>query len=147
MTIPPFYWTLLGEIALVLIGVLSTVIVVVLKDRKKLREYSEYLKDIIKKLKEKLKHKEEQDNQERVLDLLNALIEHVREQYQTQYGNEIASASDADRPSVDKFILIAGYQTILAELSALENSNEPEIAWEKIRNELTALIQNYLDPA
>jgi len=136
----------MGEIALVLIGVLSTVIFVILKDRKKLREYSEHLKDIIKNLKDKLKSNEEQDSQERVLGLLNDLIEHVREQYQTQHGNEIASSSDDDKLSVDKFILIAGYQTILAELSALENSNEAEVVWEKIKNELTPLIQNYLQP-
>lgn len=146
MTIPPIYWTLLGEFALILIGVLSTVIFVVLKDRKQLREYSEHLKDIIKTLKQKLKNAQEQEGNERVLELLNALIDHVREQYQSQYGNEIASSED-DLPSVDKFILISGYQTMLAELTALENSNEAEVAWEKIRNELTPLIQNYLQPA
>ena len=145
MTIPPLYWTLLGELALVLIGVLCAVIFVILKDRKNLREYSDYLKDVIKKLKKKLKEHEEQQDKERVVALLEEMIEHVREQYQSQFGNEIPSTdSEEDKPSVEKFILISGYQTMIAELSALENSNEPEVAWEKIKSELTPLIQNYL---
>ena len=150
MEIPPIYWTLLGEIALVLIGVLSTVILVVLKDRKKLKEYSSYLKEVINKLKKKLAQSETEQDQERVLELLNALIEHVREQYQAQFGNSIApeagEESADDLPSVEKFVFIAGFQTIIAELSALENSNDPETAWTKIQNELTPLFQNYLDP-
>ncbi len=150
MEIPPFYWTLLGEIALVAIGVLGAVIVVVLKDRKKLQEYSTYLKDVIKKLKKKLAQSESEQNQERVLELLNGLIEHVREQYQSQYGNDISPADgediDDDKPSVEKFVLIAGFQTMIAELSALENSNDPETTWAKIQNELTPLFKNYLEP-
>lgn len=146
MTIPPIYWTLLGELAVVLIGVLCAVIIVILKDRKKLREYTGYLRDVIKKLKKQLKEREEQDSQERVLALLHALVEHVRGIYQTQYDNEIPPTSEEDdKPSVEKFILIAGYQMILAELSALENSNEADVTWEKIKNELTPLIENYLN--
>ncbi|MCW8929731.1 MAG: hypothetical protein OQL19_05790 [Gammaproteobacteria bacterium] len=160
MEIPPVYWTLLGEIALILIGVLATVIIVVLKDRKKLKEYSHYLKDVIKKLKKKLAQHESEQSQERILELLNGLIEHVREQYQVRFGNTLAlneeskeddeSEEDADKaddlPSVEKFVFIAGFQTIIAELSALENSNDPDVTWTKIQNELTPLFQNYLDP-
>jgi hypothetical protein len=150
MEIPSMYWALIGEIALVLIGVLIAVIVVILKDRKKLKEYSDYLKDVIKKLKKKLQESEDKQNQERVLALLNALIEHVREQYQVQYGNDIEPSNEEnaadDRPSVDKFVFIAGFQTMIAELSALENSNEPDVTWEKIKNELTPLFNNYLEP-
>lgn len=150
MVIPTVYWTILGEIALVLIGVLIAVIVVILKDRKKLKEYSFFLKDTIKDLKKKIQVYEAQQNQERVQELLKALIEHVRQQYQSLYGNEVASLeteNDQNNPlSVEKFILIAGYQTIIAELSALENSNEPEVTWEKIKSELTPLIKNYLNP-
>ena len=54
MEITSVYWTLIGEFAAVLIGVLIAVIVVILKDRKKLKEYSDYLKEVIKKLKKKL---------------------------------------------------------------------------------------------
>ncbi len=151
MEIPPFYWTLLGEIALVIIGVLGAVIVVVLKDRKKLQEYSGYLKEVIKKLKKKLAQSESEQNQERVLELLNELVEHVREQYQSQYGNDIAPAEGEDSnsddiPSVEKFVFIAGFQTMIAELSALENSNDPKTTWTKIQNELTPLFKNYLEP-
>ena len=151
MGIPPVYWTLLGEIGLVIIGVLGAVIIVVLKDRKKLKNYSYSLKEVIKKLKKKLQEREDEQNQERILELLNALIEHVREQYQAQFGNDIAPTeeeeSDAsDVPSVEKFVFIAGFQTIIAELSALENSNDPETTWTKIKNELTPLFQNYLEP-
>lgn len=149
MVIPPIYWTLLGEIGLVIIGVLGMVIIVVLQDRKKLREYSSYLKEVIKKLKKKLEQSESEQNQERVLDLLNALIDHVREQYQVKFGNSIEpdEKEDADTaPSVEKFIFIAGFQTIIAELSALENSNDHEMVWIKIQNELTPLFTNYLDP-
>ena len=151
MAIPPVYWTLLGEIGLVIIGVLGAVIFIVLKDRKKLKEYSVYLKEVIKKLKKKLAQAESGGNQERVLDLLNALVEHMREQYQSQFGNTLdsgeSSAEEADTlPSVEKFIFIAGFQTIIAELSALENSNDPETTWEKIKSELTPLFTNYLDP-
>jgi len=143
------YWTLIGEIGLVLIGVLGAVILVILKDRKKLKEYSDYLKGVIKKLKKKLQQIENEQDQERVLDLLNALVEHVRGQYQSQFGNNIASAEEdkGDKiSSVDKFVLIAGFQTMIAELSALENSNDPETTWIKIKNELTPLFQNYLAP-
>ncbi|MCU7831635.1 MAG: hypothetical protein KZQ56_03285, partial [gamma proteobacterium symbiont of Lucinoma myriamae] len=150
MEISSVYWTLIGEIAAVLIGVLIAVIVVILKDRKKLKEYSDYLKEVIKKLKKKLQESEDKQNQERVLALLNALIEYVREQYQAQYGNDIAPSNEEeavdDRPSVDKFVFVAGFQTMIAELSALENSNEPDVTWEKIKNELTPLFNNYLEP-
>ena len=151
MGIPPVYWTLLGEIGLVIIGVLGAVIIVVLRDRKKLKNYSDSLKEMIKKLKKKLQEREDEQNQERILELLNALIEHVREQYQAQFGNEIApteeeDADASDVPSVEKFVFIAGFQTIIAELSALENSNDPETTWTKIKNELTPLFQNYLEP-
>lgn len=150
MTIPPIYWSLLGEIALVIIGVLGTVIIVVLKDRKKLNEYSFYLKSVIKKLKKKLQDREDEESQERVLALLNALIEHVREQYQSLFGNAMLpeeNETEADnKPSVEKFVFIAGFQTMTAQLSALENSNDPETAWAKIQNELTPLFYNYLAP-
>lgn len=157
MEIPPFYWTLLGEIALVLIGVLSTTIAVVLKDRKKLKEYSTYLKGIINKLKKKLAQSESELNQERVLALLNGLVEHIREQYQSEYGNSITPDDNENNlddnehhsdnlPSVEKFVFIAGFQTIIAELSALENSNDPETTWTKIKKELTPLFKNYLEP-
>ncbi len=150
MTIPPVYWSLLGEIALVIIGVLGAVIILVLKDRKKLNEYSLYLKSVIKKLKKKLQEHEDEQNQERVLALLTALIEHVRVQYQTLFGNTIVpeeNDSETDNtPSVEKFIFIAGFQTMTAQLSALENSNDPETAWSKIQNELTPLFNNYLAP-
>jgi Sec-independent protein translocase protein TatA len=146
MSIPPVYWTLLGEIALVIIGVLAAVIIVVMKDRKKLKDYSGYLKDTIKKLKKKIKEKEEQESQERALAMLKAIIEHVHSQYQARYGDDIPDKNEEDdKPAVDKFIMIAGYQIMTAQLSAMENSNEPEIAWEKITNELTPLIQNYLN--
>ena len=36
MEIPPIYWTILGEIAIVFIGILIAIIVVILKDRRKL---------------------------------------------------------------------------------------------------------------
>ena len=151
MGIPPVYWTLLGEIGLVIIGVLGAVIIVVLRDRKKLKNYSDSLKEMIKKLKKKLQEREDEQNQERILELLNALVEHVREQYQAQFGNDIApteeeDADASDVPSVEKFVFIAGFQTIIAELSALENSNDPETTWTKIKNELTQLFQNYLEP-
>ncbi len=148
MTISPLYWTLLGEIALVLIGILSAVLIVVLKDRKNLKEYSDYLKEVIKKLKKKLARNKNEQDQERVLELLNSIIEHVREQYQVLFGGSLDenNTDENDLPSVEKFIFIAGFQTIIAELSALENSNEPEVAWTKIQNELTPLFKNYLDP-
>ncbi|MCU7938260.1 MAG: hypothetical protein KZQ64_10435 [gamma proteobacterium symbiont of Bathyaustriella thionipta] len=150
MEISPVYWTILGEIGAVLIGVLIAVIVVILKDRKKLKEYSDYLKEVIKKLKKKLQESEDKQSQERVLALLTAVIEHVHAQYNAQYGNDITPAgeegSNDAQPSVEKFVFIAGFQTMTAQLSALENSNEAEVTWEKIKNELTPLFNNYLQP-
>lgn len=149
MEISPVYWTLLGEITLVIIGLLGAVIIVILKDRKKSHEYINYLKKTIVKLKKKLQRSDDEQNRERVLELLKALTEYVREQYQSQYGNDIAPAEDNaavdNEVSVEKFIFIAGFQTMIAELSALENSNEPEAAWAKIKNELTPLFQNYFE--
>jgi len=152
MEIPPIYWTILGEIAIVFIGILIAVIVVILKDRGKLKDYTDYLKETIKKLKKKLldNETETEQSQERIPELLNAVLEHIRAHYQSVYGSEITTANDEnatqDAPSVEQFILIAGYQTIIAELSALEKNNDPQVTWEKINNELTPLIQNYLNP-
>ncbi len=147
MEMPPFYWTLIAEIAIVLIGVLIAVIVVVLKDRSKLKDYTDNLKKIVQKLKQKLLEKDNEQSQERILELLNALIDHVHEQYLALYGSEIKVTENDDSPSVEKFILIAGYQIMIAARAALENSNEPDAAWEKIKNEITPLIENYLSPA
>jgi len=150
MEIPPVYWTLLGEIAAIFIGVLIAVIIVVLRDRKKLREYTEYLKQTINKLKKKFKENEEPQNQERELYLLKALINTVGEQYKLQYGNEITPLSSIednnadDRLSTEKLVLTAGFQMMTAQLSALENSKEPDLAWEKIKNELTPLFHKFL---
>ena len=79
------YWTLLGEIAAVFIGVLIAVIIVVLRDRKKLREYTEHLKQIIKKLKKKFKESEEQPGQEKALSSQQELPQ-----------QKISKTSDAD---------------------------------------------------
>ncbi len=149
MTISPVYWTLIGEIALVIMGILITVIVLVLKDRKNLKDYSLYLKELIKKLKKKIRDHEQQQSQERVQDLIRAMIAHVRAEYQSHTEGDINSIVEealTDKPSVDTFILITGFQMFSAELSALENSNEPQAAWDKIKNELKPLLQNYLQP-
>lgn len=149
MLIPPVYWSLMGEIGLLFLGILVAVIVVILKDRKKLKSYTDYLKETIKKLKRKLKDSEQSNEQERILKLLNDLIAYVREQYQTQYGDEIASPDEEQTnnstPSVEKFVFIAGFQTMTAQLSALENTNEAEHTWDKIKNELSPLFTNYLE--
>ena len=150
MGIPPAYWTLIGEITLVLIGALVAVIVFVLRDRKNLKEYSLYLKELIKKLKKKIKEHEDEQSQERVQELIRAMIDHVRAEYQQQAGGEINDSLEEgleSKPSTEQFILITGFQMLSAELTALENSNEPEAAWEKIKNELMPLIQNFLQPA
>ena len=150
MGIPPAYWTLIGEITLVLIGALVAVIVFVLRDRKNLKEYSLYLKELIKKLKKKIKEHEDEQSQERVQELIRAMIDHVRIEYQQQAGGEINDSLEEgleSKPSIEQFILITGFQMLSAELTALENSNEPEAAWEKIKNELMPLIQNFLQPA
>ncbi len=150
MGIPPAYWTLIGEITLVLIGALVAVIVFVLRDRKNLKEYSLYLKELIKKLKKKIKEHEDEQSQERVQELIRAMIDHVRAEYQQQAGGEINDLLEEgleSKPSIEQFILITGFQMLSAELTALENSNEAEAAWEKIKNELMPLIQNFLQPA
>lgn len=139
----------MGEIALVFMGVLIAVIVVVLKDRKNLKDYSLYLKELIKKLKKKIRDHEEQQSQERVQDLIRAMIDHVRAEYESHTEGDINSTIEdgmTDKTSVDTFILITGFQMLSAELTALENSNEPEAAWGKIKNELKPLLQNYLQP-
>ena len=71
MEIPPIYWTILGEIAIVSIGVLIAVIAVILKDRGKLKDYTDYLKDVIKKLKKKLLDNETEHSQEPITELLS----------------------------------------------------------------------------
>ena len=150
MGIPSVYWTLIGEITLVLIGALVAVIVFILRDRKNLREYSHYLKELVKKLKKKIKEHEDEQSQERVQELIRAMIDHVRAEYQQQAGGEINNSLEAgleSRPSIEQFILITGFQMLSAELTALENSNEAAAAWEKIKNELMPLIQNFLQPA
>ncbi len=85
MEIPPAYWTLLGEIAAIFIGVLIAVIIVVLRDRKKLREYTEHLKQIIKKLKKKFKESEDQPSQEKALSSQQELPQ-----------QKVSKTSDAD---------------------------------------------------
>ncbi len=85
MEIPPVYWTLLGEIAAIFIGVLIAVIIVVLRDRKKLREYTEHLKQIIKKLKKKFKESEDQPSQEKALSSQQELPQ-----------QKVSKTSDAD---------------------------------------------------
>ncbi|GEM_PF-1988762 len=147
MTIAPAYWTLIGEITAVIFGVLIAVIIVIINDRKKLKDYSEYLKSTIKKLKNKLQQSEDKQGQERVLSLLESLVDYVRTQYQVQFGNDITPDGD-DLPdklaSVEKFIFVATFQSMTAQLNALENSNEADVAWDKIKNELTPLFSNYL---
>jgi Sec-independent protein translocase protein TatA len=139
----------MGEIGLLFLGILMAIIVVILKDRKKLKSYTDYLKETIKKLKKKLKDSEQSNEQERILKLLNELISYVREQYQAQYGDKIASPDEEQTnnstPSVEKFVFIAGFQTMTAQLSALENTNEAEHTWDKIKNELSPLFTNYLE--
>ncbi len=150
MGMPPAYWTLIGEITLVLIGTLVAVIVFVLRDRKNLKEYSLYLKELVKKLKKKIKEHEDEQSQERVQELIRAMIDHVRAEYQLQAGGEINESLEEGlgfKPSIEQFILITGFQMLSAELTALDNSNEPEAAWEKIKNELMPLIQIFLQPA
>ncbi len=148
MQIPPAYWTLLGEFSLLILGVCIAIIIVVLKDRSKLHNYTHFLKKAIKQLKTKIKTLEDQQGNERVLDLFNALIAHVREQYQIQFN---AAADDIEHSTgpvnVDKFIHISCFQTMTAQLNALENSNDPILAWDKIKNELTPLFSHYLEPA
>ncbi len=149
MNIPSSYWTLIGEITLVLIGALVAVIAFIQKDRKNLKEYSLYLKELVKKLKKKIKAHEEQQSQERVEELIRAMIDHVRTEYETQAGSEISRSLQEgleSRPTIEQFILITGFQMLSAELTALENSNEPQAAWEKIKSELMPLIQNFLQP-
>ncbi len=150
MGMPPAYWTLIGEITLVLIGTLVAVIVFVLRDRKNLKEYSLYLKELVKKLKKKIKEHEDEQSQERVQELIRAMIDHVRAEYQLQAGGEINESLEEGlgfKPSIEQFILITGFQMLSAELTALDNSNEPEAAWEMIKNKLMPLIQNFLQPA
>ncbi len=149
MSLPSAYWTLIGEITLVLMGVLVAVIIFILKDRKNLQDYSLYLKELIKKLKQKLKEYEEQESQERVQELIRGMIDHVRTEYEAQVQGGIDHSLEQgldSKPSVEQFILISGFQMLSAELTALENSNEPAVAWEKVKSELMPLIQNFLQP-
>lgn len=151
MSLPSAYWTLIGEITLVLMGVLVAVIIFILKDRKNLQDYSLYLKELIKKLKQKIKEYEEQESQERVQELIRGMIDHVRTEYEAQaqiqgdIDHSLEQGLDS-KPSVEQFILISGFQMLSAELTALENSNEPAVAWEKVKSELMPLIQNFLQP-
>ncbi|MCU7834141.1 MAG: hypothetical protein KZQ83_02720 [gamma proteobacterium symbiont of Taylorina sp.] len=145
MDISPVFWTISGEIAVLLIGILSAVIWLINNDRKKLKAYMLSLKETIKKLKKQLLDEENEQTEERILTLLNQLIDYVHQLNEVQ-ENEYAGNNNSEKLSVEKFIIISLYQTLITTRNALENSNEAQASWEKIKNELTPLIENYLEP-
>jgi len=145
MEILPVFWTILGEIAVLVIVVLGAVIWLIDNDRNKLKVYMDSLKEIIKTLKKKIQDKESEQTEERILTLFNQLIDYVGQLHNIQDSG--TGDNDADEKlSVEKFIIISLYQTLVTTRNALENSHQAQASWEKINNELTPLIKNYLEP-
>lgn len=143
MELSALFWTILGEIAIVLIGLLSAMLFIQNKDRNKLKEYMHSLKKMIKELKKKIQALENEKNEERILTLFNDLISHVRDLHQLK---DEGAENEEDKLSIENFIIVSLFQTLTTVRNALENSNDAQDSWEKIKNEITPLIENYLQP-
>ncbi|MBF0266615.1 MAG: hypothetical protein HQL46_15235 [Gammaproteobacteria bacterium] len=77
--------------------------------------------------------------------LLEATIEYIKEIYQDKFGHAIGERDTLvdENNSKEHFLFVFGYQALKAISSALDNSNAPEKAWNKIAQQLDPLIENY----
>jgi len=142
MHIPTIYLTIAGEVFLVLLFIVTIYIFLQTRDKKNLLSYVENLKEKVTKLKQKLIEHEEMPNP--VQELLEETIEHVKTDYEQTFGHEIGSETSASEDnSKEHFTFILGYQTLKAELSAIQNSRTAAKTWDKIVSQLGPLIDNF----
>jgi len=142
MLIPTLYLTIAGEVLGFILIVMVGYILLQRRDKLNLLSYVNQLKEKVSQLKRKLIEKDEMPSPIQVL--LEEAIEHVKSSYEQTYGHEIgAPTSTNEDNSKEHFIFILGYQSLKAELSAIENSRTAEKTWEKIASQLGPLVDNF----